>query len=86
MPLIKVQIAGHWAQQEIAEGHSLLDAALIGKMNPPYSCLEGVCQTCECKLISGTLKGRPADSGKPGHYLACLSRPAADEVVITFDL
>ncbi|OFZ98306.1 MAG: ferredoxin [Betaproteobacteria bacterium RIFCSPLOWO2_02_FULL_62_17] len=38
----------------VPEGKTILDALLDAGENAPYSCMEGVCGTCETKVISGT--------------------------------
>jgi len=38
----------------VAEGKTILDALLDAGENAPYSCMEGVCGSCETRVISGT--------------------------------
>jgi tetrachlorobenzoquinone reductase len=38
----------------VAEGKTILDALLDAGEDAPYSCMEGVCGSCETKVISGT--------------------------------
>ena len=34
-------------------GESLLDAAIRAGLNPPYSCMEGMCSACLAKVVEG---------------------------------
>jgi len=47
----------------VAEGQSILDAVLAAGVDAPYSCLEGVCGTCETRVLAGA----------PEHHCAVLS-------------
>jgi len=38
----------------VPEGKTILDALLDAGEDAPYSCMEGVCGSCETKVISGT--------------------------------
>ncbi len=38
----------------VAEGKTILDALLDAGENAPFSCMEGVCGSCETKVVSGT--------------------------------
>jgi vanillate O-demethylase ferredoxin subunit len=38
----------------VPEGKTILDAMLDAGMDVPFSCMEGVCGTCETKVLSGT--------------------------------
>jgi vanillate O-demethylase ferredoxin subunit len=39
---------------EVAPGKTILDAMLENDIDVPYSCMEGVCGTCELRVIEGT--------------------------------
>ena len=39
---------------EIAPGKTILDTLLDAGLDIPYSCMEGVCGTCETKVLEGT--------------------------------
>ncbi len=53
-------------------GHSLLDIALMNELDPPYSCMEGVCASCSARLEEGQVDGE--NSG--GMIQTCQVRPA----------
>ena len=54
---------------EAEEGRSLLDMALIAGMAPPYSCMEGHCESCRAMV-----------NGK--HRLTCQTLPSSMEDLI----
>jgi vanillate O-demethylase ferredoxin subunit len=39
---------------EVPSGKSILDMLLESGIDAPYSCLEGVCSSCETRVLSGT--------------------------------
>ena len=72
----------------IEEGEILLDVMLQNGVKHPYSCRSGVCGTCRCILISGTISmleySRSALSDvdrNQGFILACRTRPQTDLVI-----
>ena len=72
-----------------AEDH-VLDIALEGGLDLPYSCRGGVCCTCRAKVMEGrvqmdrnyTLEQWEIDKG---FVLTCQSRPLTPRVVISYD-
>ncbi len=74
----------------MADGETILDAALMEGINLPYSCKHGICGTCMAKLIGGEVEMEFHRSHSPalieqGYILTCQSRPTTDELVIDFD-
>jgi hypothetical protein len=59
----------------------LTDDGLTAWLADP--CRTGVCQTCECGLISGSVKYDPEPLGPAadGDLLSCCSRPQEDVVL-----
>lgn len=75
---------GQTVDVEVEKGQSLLEAAIIAGVEPPYSCLEGICGTCEAIVESGEVI--MAGDENPGRRVrTCMSRPKSN-VVINFDL
>jgi ferredoxin-NADP reductase/MOSC domain-containing protein YiiM len=73
-------IAAHWkasAYQSILELAEACDAPVR------WSCRTGVCHTCECGLISGSVNYAPEPLERPmaGNLLICCSRPREDMVI-----
>lgn len=62
---------------------SLLELAEACDVPVRWSCRTGVCHTCECGLISGTVKYDPEPLEPPaaGNVLICCSRPKEDVVI-----
>jgi ferredoxin-NADP reductase/MOSC domain-containing protein YiiM len=59
---------------------SLLEFAEACDVPVQWSCRTGVCHTCECGLIGGTVKYEPDPLEPPavGNLLICCSRPSGD--------
>src|SRR5258708_2299304 len=62
---------------------SLLELAEACDVPVRWSCRTGVCHTCECGLISGSVKYDPEPLEPPagGNLLICCSRPQEDMVI-----
>ena len=62
---------------------SLLELAEACDVPVRWSCRTGVCHTCECGLISGSVKydPEPLDPPAAGNLLICCSRPREDLVI-----
>lgn len=62
---------------------SLLELAEACDVPVRWSCRSGVCHTCECGLVSGSVKYDPDPLGPPaaGNLLICCSRPGEDLVI-----
>jgi ferredoxin-NADP reductase/MOSC domain-containing protein YiiM len=62
---------------------SLLELAEACDVPVRWSCRAGVCHTCECGLISGSVKYDPEPLGAPaaGNLLICCSRPQEETVI-----
>lgn len=59
---------------------SLLELAEACDVPVRWSCRTGVCHTCECALIGGTVNYQPAplDAPAKGNLLICCSQPSGD--------
>ncbi len=59
---------------------SLLELAEACDVPVQWSCRAGVCHTCECALIGGTVHYQPdpLEPPAPGNVLLCSSRPAGE--------
>jgi 3-ketosteroid 9alpha-monooxygenase subunit B len=68
----------------------LLDRLLDEGMDAPYSCREGQCSACACRIVSGEVKMLhnevlDAEDIADGIVLACQSLPVTDEVSISYE-
>lgn len=69
---------------------TLLDAARAQDIDAPYACKAGVCSTCKCRVLKGSvemvanhaLEDYEVDNG---FVLSCQSFATSDEVTIDFD-
>ncbi len=67
-----------------ADSTSLLDFAEANDLNPPYSCRQGICGTCMCKIIEGEVEyvETPTAEIEAGAVLTCISKPKTAKVVL----
>jgi 3-ketosteroid 9alpha-monooxygenase subunit B len=68
----------------------LLDHLLQAGMDAPYSCREGQCSACACRVVSGEVKMLhnevlDAEDIADGIVLACQSLPVTDDVSISYE-
>ncbi|ADJ44312.1 oxidoreductase [Amycolatopsis mediterranei S699] len=68
----------------------LLDRLLDEGVDAPYSCREGQCSACACRVVSGEVKMLhnevlDAEDMADGIVLACQSLPVTDEVSISYE-
>lgn len=57
---------------------TLLDFAEQQGLSPEFSCRAGICNSCECDLLEGSVRydEQPLDTPAEGKVLICLARPA----------
>ena len=68
----------------------VLDVAMAAGLDLPFSCKGGVCATCRCKVMTGSVAmdknyGLEAWETDKGFVLSCQSRPTSEAVTISFD-
>jgi 3-ketosteroid 9alpha-monooxygenase subunit B len=71
-------------------GTTLLDLMLDNGLDAPYSCKQGQCSACTCRLQKGEVDLRhnevlDDDDLAEGYTLACQSMPISESVSITYD-
>jgi CDP-4-dehydro-6-deoxyglucose reductase, E3 len=86
MRKVKIQPSGH--QFDVAEGESVLTAALRQDLVLPYGCRNGACGTCKGKIVEGVVdygvyqkKALTEDEKAQGKALFCQARPLTDLVI-----
>ncbi|MCZ0982533.1 2Fe-2S iron-sulfur cluster-binding protein [Streptomyces diastatochromogenes] len=67
----------------------LLDVLLAAGVDAPYSCREGACSACTCRVVAGEVKMLRNDvlddqDIAEGYVLACQALPLGDRVEITY--
>ncbi len=70
---------------------NILDKALQLGVDLPFACKGGVCCTCKCKLLEGTVEmevnwGLEHDEIAQGYVLSCQAFPTSEKVVLDFDI
>lgn len=71
------------------DGTPLLDALLAAGLEAPYSCREGACSACCCRVVEGEVtmarnEVLDAQDLAEGYVLACQALPVGDRVRITY--
>lgn len=87
---VEIILDGSIRSFNLPQGDRLLDAAAKSGLDLPYSCANGMCATCRCKLVSGeasmiqnfSLEKWEEDSG---FVLACQLQPSTDKITLDFD-
>jgi uncharacterized protein len=74
------QQTSHWS----TEAENLLEFAETNGLNPPYSCRQGLCGTCECKLLEGEVEylEPPTADVADGSVLICIAKPKTSRLVL----
>lgn len=83
-------VDGRRAEVPVAEGESVLDAALRAGMDLPYACKGGMCSTCRARVLEGAVEMTLNFSLEPweteaGYVLTCQAHPTTPRVVIDYD-
>jgi ring-1,2-phenylacetyl-CoA epoxidase subunit PaaE len=83
-------IDGKRREVPVADGESILDAALRAGMDLPFACKGGMCSTCRAKLVEGDARMDLNYSLEPwelkaGFILTCQAKPCSDKVVVDYD-
>jgi len=68
----------------------VVDAAAAKGIDLPYSCAGGMCATCRCKVVEGSVEMDANFSLEPwetdaGFILSCQARPTSEKLVLDFD-
>jgi 3-ketosteroid 9alpha-monooxygenase subunit B len=70
-------------------GTRLLDVILEAGLNPPFSCRQGICGACACRIIDGSVQlvhneVLEEEDFAEGYTLACQALPVSDTVSVTY--
>jgi len=74
----------------LAEGEAVLDAALRGGLDLPWSCRGGMCSTCRARVSEGRVEMAQNFSLEPweteaGYVLTCQARALTAHVTVDYD-
>ena len=63
---------------------TILEFAEANGLNPPYSCRQGICGTCMCKISEGSVayQNPPTAEIDQGSVLICISTPSTPKIVL----
>ncbi|RYZ82556.1 MAG: 2Fe-2S iron-sulfur cluster binding domain-containing protein [Proteobacteria bacterium] len=67
---------------------SVLEAAMKAGINPPYSCLEGVCGSCVGFLEEGevdSVEGHLSASSSDRLFRTCQAQPKSNNLHVNYD-
>ncbi|HZN73458.1 MAG TPA: ferredoxin--NADP reductase [Micromonosporaceae bacterium] len=67
----------------------LLDVLIDAGLNPPFSCRQGICGACACRIVRGTVElvhneVLEDEDFADGYTLACQALPRSDTVSVTY--
>lgn len=87
---LTVMLDGKAHELKMSEDQNVLDVAMKGGLDLPFSCKGGVCATCRCKVVEGNVVmdknfGLEPWETEKGFVLSCQARPTSDRVVVSFD-
>ncbi|WP_406629230.1 2Fe-2S iron-sulfur cluster-binding protein [Amycolatopsis sp. WGS_07] len=87
---LTVDLDGETRQVTWPRQRKLLDHLLAEGLDAPYSCREGQCSACACRIVSGEVKMLnnevlDAEDIADGIVLACQSVPLTDEVSVSYE-
>jgi ring-1,2-phenylacetyl-CoA epoxidase subunit PaaE len=88
---VEIVLDGSRRSFTMRDNETLLDAASKAGLDVPYSCANGMCATCRCKLSEGAGNMIQNFSLEPwelkeGFVLACQLQPTSEKVVLDFDV
>ncbi|MEV6320612.1 ferredoxin--NADP reductase [Nocardia sp. NPDC051787] len=86
---VEVELDGETYEFPWPRHRVLLDVLLANGLAAPYSCREGACSACACRIVSGQVEMRHNDvldeaDLAEGYVLACQAVPVTDTVHVTY--
>jgi 3-ketosteroid 9alpha-monooxygenase subunit B len=87
---LQVALDGETHSLDWPAGTRMLDLLIDAELDPPYSCREGICGACACRLADGKVEmanNEVLDNADlaDGYILACQSVALTPEVKISYD-
>ncbi len=86
----QVTLGGETRTLVIADGNTLLEAAIANNIDAPFACKAGVCSTCKAKVLEGEVEmmanhALEDDQVNAGFVLTCQCLPLSESVVWDYD-
>lgn len=87
---VEVSLDGERKRLAWPSHRRLLDVLLDNGLDAPYSCRQGQCSACACRVVRGEVRllhneVLDAEDLADGYALACQALPVTDEVEITYE-
>ena len=88
--MLEVTLDGQTRSLDWPADTRMLDVMIAAKLDPPFSCREGICGACACQLVGGKVDMannevlEDADLAD-GLILACQSVALTPEVSVSYD-
>ncbi|MEV4235643.1 MULTISPECIES: ferredoxin--NADP reductase [unclassified Nocardia] len=88
--LVEIELDGATREFAWPRNTVLLDVLLARGMAAPYSCREGACSACVCRVVEGEVKllsneVLAREDLADGYVLACQAVPVTDAVRVTYE-
>jgi len=85
----EVELNGQTYRMPWPASTRLLDVLIAGGLNPPYSCRQGICGACACRVVRGEVElvhneVLEDEDFAEGYTLACQALPRSDEVGVSY--
>jgi 3-ketosteroid 9alpha-monooxygenase subunit B len=86
---VEVELDGHHHSLPWPAERRLLDVLIAAGVNPPFSCRQGNCGACACRVVSGEVQLLhneilEDEDFAEGYTLACQALPVTDTVHVTY--
>ena len=87
---VSMMVDGDFAEFEMSQKQTILEAALKNGIDAPYSCQGGICSSCLCRITQGTAEMKKnsilTDSEvASGLVLSCQAVPTSSEIYVDYD-
>jgi 3-ketosteroid 9alpha-monooxygenase subunit B len=86
---LDVELDNHMHKLDWPAGHRMLDVMIDAGLDAPYSCREGICGACACRLLAGQVEMAHNEVLEEqdladGYVLACQSIALTDQVSVSY--
>jgi len=86
---VTLELYGDVHSFEIEDDETILDGALRNGIDAPYACMSGTCNSCQAKVIEGTVEMEDADALtdeeiESGEILTCCAKPTSDVLKVKY--